>query len=804
MPKLKIVLSYVAAITIVTTFALGADFYVDAGAGSDSNGGSSPEDAWLTITQALSSVEGTSEDPVTIHVAAGTYSASTNGETFPLRMKSYVSLIGAGAESIMLDAEGAAYHVIYALLTQGTSLECLTIKGGNALGAINDRTGGGVLCGYLVDFIMRSCTVTENTAGMGGGLAMGNSSGLVENCAFLSNTAQGIPQTSEVGTAAGVLVFLSEVRFENCTISDNQALPGVGTSAFALGAGVSVMDFASRSFQETLAMLESGTATFVDCVFEDNSCSGDNGYGGGISCGAKFMLSEPVFTNCHISGNSACSGAGIFCETSAPKLENCTIVGNEAPLDSNEASWGGGIHILDSLASITRCIISDNSAYSGAGIWCEGTPSGTIAECTISDNVATANTHGDSYGGGIHCYESSPTISDCTISGNSASLGAGIRCSAGSSPEITNCNITDNDAPPNSEERSWGGGLSSNDSSPAIIDCSVLRNSSWAGAGIACENGNALTVIRNCRVSNNTATVNTSGQSYGGGIWCFSCSPSITNCLVHANSAALGGGIRASSSQSSFVGCTIVGNLADTGGSFYCTGQSLLLCSDSIIWGNHVGLYTDPMSSVNLTYSCIQDGYAGEGNISDDPLFMSGPLGDYYLSCRAAGQGANSPCIDAGSDTAEALGLDELTTRTDCGPDAGVADMGYHYPLTSGEGPVIECLLNADEFSTGDQLVGLYEINNPGAQVTVDVYFAFVMPDGAILCISSTRIDFGIFPCMTDVFLEQGYSMAPETLVDIAVPGGLPDGGYLFAGALSTPGEFAVIGDLSLFAFSMR
>jgi len=35
------------------------------------------------------------------------------------------------------------------------------------------------------------------------------------------------------------------------------------------------------------------------------------------------------------------------------------------------------------------------------------------------------------------------------------------------------------------------------------------------------------------------------------------------------------------------------------------------------------------------------------------------------------------------------------------------------------------------------------------------------------------------------------------------VPGVLPTGGYLFAGALSTPGVFEVIGELSLFPFTI-
>jgi len=89
-----------------------------------------------------------------------------------------------------------------------------------------------------------------------------------------------------------------------------------------------------------------------------------------------------------------------------------------------------------------------------------------------------------------------------------------------------------------------------------------------------------------------------------------------------------------------------------------------------------------------VTYSCIQgcDTFCSnpdDHNIGDDPVFVTGPGGDFYLSQIAAGQGADSPCGDAGSDTAVNLGLGLCgrTTRTDEVPDTGVVDIGYHYPV---------------------------------------------------------------------------------------------------------------------------
>ncbi len=65
-------------------------------------------------------------------------------------------------------------------------------------------------------------------------------------------------------------------------------------------------------------------------------------------------------------------------------------------------------------------------------------------------------------------------------------------------------------------------------------------------------------------------------------------------------------------------------------------------------------------------------GHAGTGNINADPLFV----GDFFLDQD------NSPCVDAGSDTAADLGMDDKTTDSITGaPDTGVVDMGFHHEI---------------------------------------------------------------------------------------------------------------------------
>jgi hypothetical protein len=84
----------------------------------------------------------------------------------------------------------------------------------------------------------------------------------------------------------------------------------------------------------------------------------------------------------------------------------------------------------------------------------------------------------------------------------------------------------------------------------------------------------------------------------------------------------------------------------------------------------------------------------GAGNIHTDPLFVTGPLGDYYLSQTDANdpnQTVDSNCVDAGSDLAIDVGLHLYTTRTDEVFDTNMVDMGYHYPLAH---PIESCGLS--------------------------------------------------------------------------------------------------------------
>jgi len=366
--------------------------------------------------------------------------------------------------------------------------------------------------------------------------------------------------------------------------------------------------------------------------------------------------------------------------------------GTYTGVGNKNLDYGGKLITLRSTDPNDPCVVEETV------IDCQGSgrgfsfhhgeePNSIVSGFTITNGYVSAN------GGGIICSSSSPTISNCIIRGNRALIetysGGGIYSSG--APVIKGCTIEDNSGKD-------GGGIFCVGNT--IISNCIIRNNvaeGWwyspdsviwwpmpgFGGGIYCYGSG--TIIRNCVISGNDAAPHRHLPDYyhdggGGGIYC-SGSNKIINCLIYGNwgggwntVGSGGGGILFKGSVSTVENCTIADNLAYRGtGLFFYGGSATII--NSIIWGNNI---VD--GSPEITFSDVQGGWPGEGNIDATPLFVTGPEGDYYLSQIAAGQVSDSPCVDAGSDTAVNLGMHIYTTRTDELGDKGIVDMGYHYP----------------------------------------------------------------------------------------------------------------------------
>jgi parallel beta-helix repeat protein/predicted outer membrane repeat protein len=198
-----------------------------------------------------------------------------------------------------------------------------------------------------------------------------------------------------------------------------------------------------------------------------------------------------------------------------------------------------------------------------------------------------------------------------------------------------------------------------------------------------------------CVVTNNRFEGNIAGR-YGGGLYLGYFTGTVTDSLLIDNQAGESGGGLYTSSALDLTGMTISGNTAEVRGGGICfnnTGSCSL--TDSIAWGNQAPSgpqlsYSTYSSDLLISYATVEGGEAdiyfdsdgaliwGSGAIDADPQFTVGPEGSHYLAQVAAGQPADSPCVNTGNPA----GLPPAgTTRTDGVQDEGIPDMGFHYPL---------------------------------------------------------------------------------------------------------------------------
>ncbi len=230
-------------------------------------------------------------------------------------------------------------------------------------------------------------------------------------------------------------------------------------------------------------------------------------------------------------------------------------------------------------------------------------------------------------GGAISCsLRSSPTIRNCHITQNSAeSAGAGIYTRA-ASPVIQNCNISYNNGSAIYSVQDIDVGTSS----PTIQNCMITHNTD-----IAVYLSSGTPKITNCLIAQNST------NSFGGGVRCLDVNLQIKNSSISANFAYDAAAIFADRSNVKIYGCTFRRNKARVEtGAIACASGSRIIIRNSIIYDNlplQITLWSST-SSVFASYSNIQGGWPGAGNINTNPLFALG-VDDRLLP--------ESPCIDA-------------------------------------------------------------------------------------------------------------------------------------------------------------
>ena len=409
-----------------------------------------------------------------------------------------------------------------------------------------------------------------------------------------------------------------------------------------------------------------GSGTDATAILEGFTITGGYATDGG---GMYNSQSSPTVTNCTFSGNQANYGGGMFNEYSSPTVTDCNFTGNSAEME------GGGMYNYDnSSPMVTNCSFNGNEAtYNGGGMLNIAGSSPTLADCTFISNTANWD------GGGMYNHNgSSPTVTDCNFTGNSAGMeGGGMYNREYSSPIVTNCNFTGNTADAggggmynreyssptvtnctfsgnvangNTGDADGGGMYNFNNSNPTLTNCTFSGNyAAWEGGGM--RNSISSPTITNCIFSNNTTPRD------GGGMRNHQCSPILTNCIFSNNTANWGGAIYNLQSNTTFTNCTFSGNEANTqGGVMNNYNYSKPLLTNCILWGNTPDQIVDQdyfTSKTTVSFSDVQGGWGGAGNINAEPCFVDPNNPDPNLvNLRLL---PDSPCIDKGSNNAPNL-----------------------------------------------------------------------------------------------------------------------------------------------------
>ena len=103
------------------------DLYV-APWGDDNNSGLSPAEPMKSIFNAMYRIASDSDNPKTVHVANGTYSAALNGQLFPIPVKSHTHLIGESRDGVMLDSGWSFKGIMISPRTENCLVSTLSIR----------------------------------------------------------------------------------------------------------------------------------------------------------------------------------------------------------------------------------------------------------------------------------------------------------------------------------------------------------------------------------------------------------------------------------------------------------------------------------------------------------------------------------------------------------------------------------------------------------------------------------------------------------------------------------------------------
>lgn len=409
--------------------------------------------------------------------------------------------------------------------------------------------------------------------------------------------------------------------------------------------------------------------TDATAVLDGFTISGGNAraaiFGGGI----YNKGGNPTFAKLQVSDNSAGQGGGMYTVGGNPALSHVTFAGNTADND------GGGILVDGANAApfgnptLTNVTFDGNHAYYGGGM---------AVGRDVADNPA---------------YNGTLTLSSVNFSGNTAEFAGGLGAQIAGPG-------TDPYFGPGTGKLTLNGGVFEGNHATA------MGGGMYLGDFGQLQTFDGAVTLTGVAFRGNSAGEGTD-YATGGGMLVFNYStpttanPKLTNVVFSGNRAnSEGGGLHLTYTNPALTNVTFAGNASASGGAVLVAGGTPVI-KNSVLWGDtgEISISPDVPATPSVSYSIVQGGYSGTGNLNSDPLFVS-PVdassapttsGDLHLQ----GSPVASPAIDAGDNGAIPSGvaadLDGKPRKVDGNGDTtATVDMGaYEFQGTATGAPQI-------------------------------------------------------------------------------------------------------------------
>ncbi len=282
-------------------------------AGDNNNSGLTPDSALKNISYALLKIGSDSITPDTIFVANGEYSFS-NGEKFPLSIKSYVSIIGESKDSTVLNSEHKTYHIRTVSSCKNINLCNFTAKNGgnltsNEVGSIKIVSSENVYLGNLL--IADNISVERSSAGH----VFNSRNCVLESVVIENNNGEAAFEVAH----ASVFSFYDTTIFRNCKFIGNKpdyTYPdyGFGGATFVVGQHLNAPLFTNCYFigclfngnvdknyagigSNSMGLEYSAQVYVSNCTFTENNSENSQGANIGVTYGSNLKVYNSIFYN---------------------------------------------------------------------------------------------------------------------------------------------------------------------------------------------------------------------------------------------------------------------------------------------------------------------------------------------------------------------------------------------------------------------------------------------------------------------------------------------------------------------------